>query len=380
MTHGSVLVRGSTKAAIFRHFLFTYNGRHVTSASRKRSPAEVAVKSAVLIGVLCTYFLISGLVAKGSGAEPPTKLLIAYGAISNNVTPLWIAKEQGFLLKYGIDADLVFIIAGRAAQAMLAGQVPVGLIGATHVTNALTAGGDLTMVLGLQNKLDYLFIARPTIKSAEELKEKKVAIGTPAGSASLATYVALDYLGLNPRRDNIVLLQVGGNPERLAALRSGSVEATSLAPELGQIVTSEGFRVLLDTGKENIPFQSSGLVISRKFMKSNPVLVESLGKAIVEAAAYIHKPSNRKVVEQTLASHLRLNKPDRVERAYNDLVKELPRKPCPTLQGVESVLKLMAQHGLNAKATQLKPEEVADMSLCRKLEESGFIDKVYQGG
>lgn len=338
------------------------------------------MKSVVLTGVLCTYFLISGLVAKGSSAEPPTKLLFAYGAISNNVAPLWIAKEQGLLLKYGIDADLVFIIAGRAAQAMLAGQVSVGLIGATHVTNAVTAGGDLTMVLGLQNKLDYLFIARPSIKNAEELKEKKVAIGTPSGSASLATYVALEYLGLNPRRDNIVLLQVGGNPERLAALRSGSVEATSLAPELGQIVTSEGFRVLLDTGKENIPFQSSGLVTSRKFMKSHPLLVENLGKAIVEAAAYIHKPSNRKVVEQTLASHLRLNKPERVERTYTDLVKELPRKPCPTLQGVESVLKLMAQHGLNAKATQLKPEDVADMSLCRKLEETGFMERVYQGG
>jgi hypothetical protein len=39
----------------------------------------------------------------------------------------------------------------------------------------------------------------------------------------------------------------------------------------------------------------------------------------------------------------------------------------------------MAQHGLNAKAVQLKPEDVADMSLCRKLEESGFTDRLYQG-
>ena len=54
----------------------------------------------------------------------PTKLLIAHGAISNNVEPLWIAKEQGIFRKYGIEAELVFIIAGRAMQAMLAGQVP----------------------------------------------------------------------------------------------------------------------------------------------------------------------------------------------------------------------------------------------------------------
>lgn len=306
-------------------------------------------------------------------------MLFAYGAISNNVTPLWIARDQGFLRKYGIEADLVFIIAGRAAQAMLAGQVALGLVGATHVTNAVTGGGDLTMVLGLQNRLDYLFVSRPTIRNAEDLKGKKVAIGTPSGSASLATYVALDHLGLVPRRDNIVLLGVGGVPERMAALRAGSVEATSLSPEFSQVVTSEGYRVLLDTGKENIPFQSSGLVTSRKLMKSNPQLVENMAKAIIEGVAFIHNPSNKKTVEATLAKYLRLDRAERVEKAYLDLRKELPRKPCPTLEGVDSVLKLMAQHGLNAKATQLRPEEVADTSLCKRLDDNGFMDRLYQG-
>lgn len=312
-------------------------------------------------------------------ASAPVKLLFAYGAISNNVSPLWVAKDQGMFRKYGIDPDLVFIIAGRAAQAMLAGQVSMGLIGATHVTNAVTAGGDLTMILGLENTLDYLFLARPQIKSGEELKGKKVAIGTPSGSAALATYVALDYLGLVPRRDNVVLLQIGGEPERLAALRAGSVEATSLSPEHGQVVTAEGYRVLVDTGREKIPFQSSGLVTSRKLIKSDPQLVENVGKAIIEGVAFIHNPANKRSVEQTLAKYLRLDKPERVEKAYADLKKKLPRKPCPTIQGVASVLKLMAQHGINAKASQLKPEDVVEMSICKRLDESGFIDRLYQG-
>lgn len=329
--------------------------------------------------VLSAYLSVALLPSSIWSGEPPVKLLFAYGAISNNVTPLWIARDQGFLRKYGIEADLVFIIAGRAAQAMLAGQIALGLVGATHVTNAVTGGGDLTMVLGLQNRLDYLFVSRPTIRSAEDLKGKKVAIGTPSGSASLATYVALDHLGLVPRRDNIVLLGVGGVPERMAALRAGSVEATSLSPEFSQVVTSEGYRVLLDTGKENIPFQSSGLVTSRKLIKSNPQLVENMAKAIIEGVAFIHNPLNKKTVEAALAKYLRLDRPERIEKAYLDLRKELPRKPCPTLEGVDSVLKLMAQHGLNAKATQVRPEEVADTSLCKKLDDSGFMDRLYQG-
>lgn len=329
---------------------------------------------------LRVIFLTACLIGAGQAAlraAEPTKLLIAHGAISNNVEPLWIAKEQGIFRKHGIDPELVFIIAGRAMQAMLAGQVPVGLVGATHVINTVTAGGEFVMILGLQNSLDYLFIARPNIKSAEELKGKKVAIGTPAGSASLATYVALDYLGLNPRRDNIVLLGIGGVPERLGALRAGSVEATSLSPEFGQVVVSEGYRVLLNTSKENVPFQSAGLVVSRSLMKTNPQLIENIAKATVEGVAFVHKASNKELVLKSLARNLRLGKPDQVEKAYQNLVAELPKKPCPTMEGVASVIKLMAQHGLNAKASQVKPDEIADLSLCKKFEENGFFKSLY---
>ena len=333
------------------------------------------MKSAAKVFILVVY-LVTCLGANSSAAEP-TKLLLAHGAISNNVAPLWIAKEQGIFKKYNLDVDLVFIIAGRAMQAMLAGQVLVGLVGGTHVINANTGGGEFAMILGLENRLDYIFVARPAIKSAEELKGRKVAIGTPAGSASMATYVALDHLGLVPRRDNIVLLGIGGVPERMGALRSGAVDATSLSPEIGQVVVSEGYRVLVDLGKENVPFQSSGLVVSRSLIKTNPQLVDNVARATVEATAFIHKPANKEIVSRSLGRNLRLDKPDRVEKAYQGLVAALPRRPCPSMEGVVSVLKLMVQHGLNSKAAQLKPEEVVDMSFCKKFEDSGFFKSLY---
>ena len=327
--------------------------------------------------VLLVGWLIFVGLASGFAAEP-TKVLIAHGAISNNVEPLWIAKEQGIFRKYGIEAELVFIIAGRAMQAMLAGQVPVGLVGGTHVVNANTGGGDFTMVLGLENQLDYLFLAKPTIKSGEDLKGKKVGIGTPAGSASMAAYVALDHLGLVPRRDNIVLLGIGGVPERMGALRSGSVDATVLSPEIGQQVLGEGYRVLVDLGKENVQFQSSGLVFSRGWMKSNAQLVENIAKATVEGVAYIHKPANKEVVLKSLGRNLRLSKPDQMEKAYQGLVAALPRRPCPSIEGMNAVTKLMAQHGVNPKASQLKADDQIDLSYCKRFEDSGFFKSLYQ--
>jgi hypothetical protein len=80
------------------------------------------------------------------------------------------------------------------------------------------------------------------------------------------------------------------------------------------------------------------------------------------------------------ASHanLKLDRSDRLERAYATISESFPRKPCPSLPGIASVLKLMAQHGLNAKAAELKPQDIADMSLCKRLDEAGFFDRVYQ--
>jgi ABC-type nitrate/sulfonate/bicarbonate transport system substrate-binding protein len=262
-------------------------------------------------------------------------------------------------------------------QAMLAGQVPIGMVGGTHVLNANTGGGDFVMILGVENRLDYIFVAKPVIKSGEDLKGKKVAIGTPAGSASMAAYVALDHLGLVPRRDNVVLLGIGGVPERMGALRSGSVEATTLSPEFGQVVVSEGYRVLVDLGKENVPFQSSGIVVPRSLIKSNPQWVESVARATVEGVAFIHKPANKEIVMKSLGRNLRLSGAERIENAYQGLVATLPKRPCPSMPGVSSMIKLMAQHGLNPKASQVKGEDLVDMSYCKRFEESGFFKSLY---
>jgi len=39
----------------------------------------------------------------------------------------------------------------------------------------------------------------------------------------------------------------------------------------------------------------------------------------------------------------------------------------------------MAQHGLNPRAAELKLQDIADLSLCKKFDESGFFDSVLPG-
>ena len=323
-------------------------------------------RKTICIATALFIFGLSGRLAWA--AEPVSKALFAYGAINAYMTSTWIAKEQGFFRKHNVEVQPVFIIATQAAQAMLAGEVQVGLIGPTHVVNAVAAGGDMVMIMGNQNKVRYQLIAHPSIKRAEDLKGKKVGIGASmAGLATLAAIMSLEHLGLNPRRDNITLLPTGPEPSRLAAVKAGTTQATVIAPEISQAAIAEGFPVLVDMAKLNIPFQASGLAVLRKTLRSEPVMIDRVGRATVDAIRFIATPANRNVVVQSIMKNLKISDRERGESVYADLVEDLPRSICPTVPGVRSIMKLMVDLNINPKAAQVKVEDVVDLTLCKRL-------------
>src|SRR5262249_11211851 len=148
----------------------------------------------------------------------------------------------------------------------------------------------------------------------------------------------LDHLGLVPRRDRITLLNTGSTPERMQALFSGAIDAAFFNPEVEQPVVQQGFPMIFDLGKANVPFQSSGLVTSRKYIRANPLVIENLGKAVVEGVAFVQNPANKKTVMDSIARNLRLDRGDKLERAYQTISESFPRKPCPSMTAVAGVL------------------------------------------
>lgn len=317
--------------------------------------------------ILLAILLLVGMSSSVGAADSASKALFAYGAINAYMTSTWIAKEQGFFRKHNVEVQPVFIIATQAAQAMLAGEVQVGLIGPTHIVNAVAAGGDMVMIMGNQNKVRYQLVAHPSIKRPEDLKGKKVGIGASmAGLATLAAIISLEHLGISPRRDNVTLLPTGPEPSRLAAVKAGTTQATVIAPEISQAAIAEGFPVLVDMAKLNIPFQASGLAVLRKTLRSEPVMLDRVGRATVDAIRFIAAPSNKNVVVQSVMKNLKISDAGKAETVYADLVEDLPRSICPTVPGVRSIMKLMVDFNINPKAAQVKVEDVVDLTLCKK--------------
>jgi ABC-type nitrate/sulfonate/bicarbonate transport system substrate-binding protein len=60
------------------------------------------------IALVVVTFLFS--LAFGVHKTPAaTKQIVGYAAVTARVMPLWLATEQGFFTKYGIDVEPVFI-------------------------------------------------------------------------------------------------------------------------------------------------------------------------------------------------------------------------------------------------------------------------------
>src|SRR5262245_66353710 len=70
---------------------------------------------------ICAYAACLWLVSTfpALAATPLTKVVLGYAAMNARVSPLWIADEQGFLAKYGLRADQVYM---RGAPLLVAGM------------------------------------------------------------------------------------------------------------------------------------------------------------------------------------------------------------------------------------------------------------------
>ena len=57
-------------------------------------------------------------------AQEGRRLRAAYTSISGNMTPLWAARDGGYLKKYGLDVDIISMPSGNEGMsALIAGEL-----------------------------------------------------------------------------------------------------------------------------------------------------------------------------------------------------------------------------------------------------------------
>ena len=100
---------------------------------------------------------------------------LAFSSVDSPNANWYIAKEQQFFKKYGVDAELIYIPSSTTTiSAVVAGSVAVGNISGGATANAAVGGASVVAVGCFINTLPYELIVQESIRSAQQLKGKSV--------------------------------------------------------------------------------------------------------------------------------------------------------------------------------------------------------------
>jgi NitT/TauT family transport system substrate-binding protein len=312
-------------------------------------------------------------------ASAPNQVNIGAASASSSMLSLWAAQEQGLFAKHGIDAQLILIRGGSTLIAsLLAGEIQMAFTSGVSVLGAAAQGVDVKMLSSISSRVSWKLIANPQIKKAEELRGKRFGVQSIVGSTWMYAMLALEQLGLEPKRDSISFLPIGDAVTIGHALEAGRIDAAVLDPALSRRLTSKGFSQLVDLTKTNATFPGLGLGVTRSYLEREPATIERTVTSLTEGLAFVQAPANKAVVLKVLMKHLRISDSNVAEDGYQDQLLTLNRKPYPSLEGLRSAQRLMAQQ--NSKIAALKVDDLVDARFVRRLDESGFIDRLYGAG
>ncbi|HWO41480.1 MAG TPA: ABC transporter substrate-binding protein [Candidatus Eisenbacteria bacterium] len=331
---------------------------------------------AMLIGLLT---VLLGLVSAAAGPAQPAKLQqlkIAVSTATPHNTPLWVAKDKKLFEKYGLDVQMIFVQGGALVSQMLAaGEIQVAANAPAALVSLIAGGEKIAMFIGISNTSPFTLVSQPSIKTAADLKGKRLGTARFGGSSHISALIALDHLGLDPKRDNIVILQTGLDPERMAALEQKGLDAAMLQRLATKTMLAKGYTQLLNLNQAKIPYQNTVLAARRDYMASHPKVFDGFTRAVVEGYAYVFKKENKESVKEVIARNLRLPNAEAAEDFYLEALEELDRKPYPTVEGTRTVIKYVGER--NPKVASIKAEAIIDSSWLKRLDDEGFFRQVY---
>jgi NitT/TauT family transport system substrate-binding protein len=356
------MVRLTTAIEAFGNFRRT---QQPTGAMMSCHRSLCCIKNFLVLG--SSALLVIVLHMPSGGAD---KVRVAFSAVAPTQGVLWVADVGGLLNKHGISAEIIYTRA--AIETLVAGEVDFAQMTRSLMSSARLQGADPVMIAGVQDMLDDRLVARPNIRSMEDLRGKRIGVFRFGSASHLRLIYVLPRYGLSER--DVTMLQIGDSPERLIALSGGSIDATLFSPPDHFEALRAGMKILLNLRDLNVPYQGSGLVTTQRLLARKRDIARRFLKAYVEAVHMVK--TNPDFSKKAFAKYRQTKDEKRIEDAYQALREVIRPKPYPSIEGFKTIIKDASDRIPAAKTAN--PKDFIDVSLLEELDKSGFIDALYR--
>jgi NitT/TauT family transport system substrate-binding protein len=308
-----------------------------------------------------------------SGEVFSQSIKLGYAALSAAQVAAWMAKEGGYLSKYGIEAELIYIPAITATQALISGEIQLAQVTGVSTAGAIVSGADVRIVASSLNRPVGFIYARPEIKSPEQLKGKKLGISRFGALSDTAAAIFLERYGLK-RGTDVAIIQLGGLPEIITAMERGLIEAGFASPPNSSRAKRLGMRELFDIDALGLELQQTCITVTARYLRERRPLVKFFVQAYAEGLHRFH--TDRDFSLRVMKKYLRVDEKDLLEDAYAAYAPRVQKIPYPTLKGIKFILDEMAERQPQARKTA--PESFVDLSLLQEIEQSGFFKQLWK--
>jgi len=145
-----------------------------------------------------------------------------------NYLSIYVADAKGFFKDEGLENETVVISGPLSIAALLSGDVDYSGAGGSGMRAALK-GAPIKGIMFQADKVTFYLVADPNIKSAADLKGKKIAIGSPGDTQDRIMTMFAERGGVAAR--DIIRISMGADTNtRVMAIKTGAANATTVDP------------------------------------------------------------------------------------------------------------------------------------------------------
>jgi NitT/TauT family transport system substrate-binding protein len=286
-------------------------------------------------------------------------IVIATSAVVLTNTPFWVGIERKFFDDAGLNVQYIVMRSDLATKGLVTGDVDY-MQSSSSVLRAALAGAPLTTILGVYNRTFFDLVARPEIKSLNDLRGKPIGISRYGASTEYAVRFALKANNIDPDKD-VKLLAVGSGTDaaRISALEAKVIAAAVLQVPSNLIAHKLGAKTILPLG-DYMETLFAGLGTSQKKLQANREEVKQLVRGVLKSLDYMAQ--NPGATKSIIQKQLRGIEFSAVEYIYDLVVKHATRNGIPSRKALENSLL-----GTPFEGKPLNFDKFVDFSIAREV-------------
>ena len=307
---------------------------------------------------------IAGALAQSSTPVDNTKIIIGEGSSGVSQIPLYVAEQEGFFKKAGIEVEGQKLNGGTAAAMAAFANGSINILNLSipeliqFTGNKVVSGKAFAEVSDMTNDV----IAAKGITSIKEIKGKTVGVSALNAGDYIYLLATMQQNGMSA--NDVTWIQSGNPINRVAALSKGVIQFTAATNALRDESAKAGV-ILIKSGDNPVQFPLNTFIASNDFIKNHTPLLKTFIRVLQETVVWMKANPDAAAADCAKALGATLDVCKSAISFNFDRTQSSPYTWSSTfamnVKGVESALAVMAT--IDPKTVGLKVEDVVDTSI-----------------